>query len=47
MTPLGWIFMLASNAFVWGLTAWCFYKVLTTPASTEHMHAPMDIDTDD
>ncbi len=29
MTPLGWIFLLVSLAFVWGLTIWCFYKVLT------------------
>jgi hypothetical protein len=31
MTLLGWIFMLGSAAFVWGLTGWCFYKVLTAP----------------
>jgi hypothetical protein len=29
MTILGWVFMLASNLFVWGLTIWCFYQVLT------------------
>lgn len=29
MTPLGWIFLLVSITFVWGLTGWCFYKVLT------------------
>jgi hypothetical protein len=32
MTGLGWIFLFASNIFVWGLTFWCFYKVLTTDA---------------
>jgi hypothetical protein len=31
MTPLGWIFMTISLLFVWGLTGWCFYKVLTAP----------------
>lgn len=31
MTTLGWIFMTLSLAFVWGLTGWCFYKVLTAP----------------
>jgi hypothetical protein len=31
MTPLGWIFLTLSMLFVWGLTAWCFYKVLTAP----------------
>ena len=29
MTVLGWIFLVASTAFVWGLTGWCFYKVLS------------------
>ncbi len=30
MTLLGWVFLLTSISFVWGLTIWCFYKVLTT-----------------
>ena len=30
MTPAGWVFLIASLAFVWGLTLWCFYKVLMT-----------------
>ena len=29
MTTLGWIFLTVSLAFVWGLTGWCFYKVLS------------------
>ena len=28
MTIGGWIFLLVSLAFVWGLTIWCFKKVL-------------------
>lgn len=35
MTPTGWIFLLVSTAFVWGLTSWCFYKVLTVPQAIE------------
>jgi hypothetical protein len=35
MNPLGWVFLLASTAFVWGLTGWCFYKVLTAPGEIE------------
>ncbi len=35
MTFLGWVFMLASNIFVWGLAGWCFYKVLTVPGEIE------------
>ena len=29
MTSLGWLFLITSLAFVWGLALWCFYKVLT------------------
>lgn len=29
MTTLGWAFMILSVGFVWGLTGWCYYKVLT------------------
>jgi hypothetical protein len=36
MTPQGWIFMIGSIVFVVSLTAWCYYRVLTTPGeSTE------------
>ena len=28
MTLGGWTFLLVSQAFVWGLTLWCFNKVL-------------------
>jgi hypothetical protein len=27
----GWIFLLVSTGFVWGLCGWSFYKVLTVP----------------
>ena len=29
MKPLGWLFLIVSLSFVWGLTGWSFYKVLT------------------
>jgi hypothetical protein len=35
MTALGWIFLLVSAVFVWGLTGWCYYKVLTIPGEIE------------
>ena len=35
MTALGWIFMIGSLSFVWGLVAWCFLKVLTAPEQPE------------
>lgn len=47
MTPAGWLVMLLSVGFVLGLTVFCFYRVLRTPKSIEHMHAPLEIDTRD
>jgi hypothetical protein len=35
MEPLGWLFLLTSTAFVWGLTGWCYFKVLTAPPDVE------------
>ena len=31
MTVLGWVFLIVSLAFVWGLTMWCYYRVLNLP----------------
>jgi len=31
MTIGGWILMIGSLSFVWGLAGWCYYKILTTP----------------
>jgi len=31
MTTIGWIIMFVANGFVWGLTLWCFYRVLKLP----------------
>ena len=28
MTPLAWVFLGASLVFVWGLTLWCYVRVL-------------------
>jgi hypothetical protein len=25
----GWVFLILSLSFVWGLAGWCYYKVLT------------------
>ena len=47
MTVAGWIIMLSSIGFVVGLLAFCFYRVLRKPSSTDHMHAPLDINTHD
>ena len=33
MTSGGWLFLLISLAFVWSITIWCFYKVLSLPAA--------------
>lgn len=29
MTALGWVFLAISLAFVWGLSLWCYYRVLS------------------
>ena len=47
MTMAGWIFMLASLGSVLWLVGFCFHRVLAKPSATEHMHAPLDIDTHD
>lgn len=31
MTIGGWIFMVLSLAFVWGLAIWCFHAILSDP----------------
>ncbi len=41
MTIGGMIFMIVSLAFVWGLTFWCFKKVLSAP-SGDHVVKPPD-----
>jgi hypothetical protein len=47
MTPAGWIIMILSVGSVTSLLTFCFYRVLRKPSSTDHMHAPLDIDTHD
>jgi hypothetical protein len=31
MNAGGWIFLIASLGFVWGLTIWCYYRLLSFP----------------
>ncbi len=47
MTTPGWILMILSVGFVLGLVTFCFYRVLRTPKTTQHMHAPLEINTHD
>jgi len=47
MTLEGWVFMICSIGFVVSLIVFCFYRVLSTPSSAEHLHAPLEIDTRD
>jgi hypothetical protein len=35
MTTLGWLFLTASMIFVWGLSGYCYYRVLTAPPAEE------------
>ena len=47
MTVAGWIIMLSSIGFVVGLLAFCFYRVLSTPAAADPNCDPLDGDTKD
>jgi hypothetical protein len=48
MTPAGWAIMIVSVGSVLALTAFCFYRVLTLPATEmDELKAPLDIDTRD
>jgi len=47
MTSGGWMVMVLSVVGMTSLLAWCVYKVLSTPGSTEHLHSQVDIDTHD
>lgn len=40
MTTAGWIFMLLSLTFVWGLCIWCYHRLLTSkpPIEEDHKH---------
>ncbi len=31
MTIGGWILMVGSLTFVWGLAGWCYHRILTAP----------------
>ena len=33
MTAAGWLFMLGSLSFVWGLAGWCIYRLLRTASA--------------
>jgi len=35
MTVAGWILMIVSLSFVYGLTGWCYWKILTTPDNND------------
>jgi hypothetical protein len=47
MTVGGWLLMASSVGFVLGLTIYCFYRVMTLPKTEGHLHAPLDIETDE
>jgi len=45
MTVAGWVLMVCSLSFVLVLVSYCYWRVLTTPKTRNHLHAPLDIDT--
>jgi hypothetical protein len=47
MTSAGLVMMVASNAIIFLLVSYCFFRVLTAPNAVETEHAPLEIDTRD
>jgi hypothetical protein len=47
MTTAGWLLMSTSITFVMALTGYCFWRVMRTPVTKDHMHAPLDIETNE
>jgi hypothetical protein len=48
MTPAGWAIMIGSVGSILVLTVFCFYRVLTLPATdVDDLKAPLDIATGD
>jgi len=45
MTIAGWVLMVLSLSFVLVLLVFCYWRVLRTPTTQNHFHAPLDIDT--
>jgi hypothetical protein len=43
----GWTVMILSLGFVLSLTIFCFYRVVTSPGTSEHIQDPLEIDTHD
>jgi len=47
MTTGGWIIMTLAVTGMTSLLVWCVYKVISTPGSSEYIHAQTDIDPHD
>jgi len=47
MTASGWTIMILAVSGITTLLAWCVYKVIATPGSSQHLHAQTDIDPGD
>ena len=47
MTVMGWVFMTVSVGSVVTLTVYCFWRVLAAPKTKGHLHAPLEIETDE
>ncbi len=43
MSPSGWLIFAIANVTIIALSVYCFAKVFSMPS--EHMHAPLDIET--
>jgi hypothetical protein len=47
LSPAGWTVMIGCISLVLVLGGFCFWRVMRRPSPTEHLHGPLDIDTQD
>lgn len=47
LNPAGWTLMIVCVGSVCSLCAFCFWKILRQTDPSEHVHAPLEIDTHD
>jgi hypothetical protein len=47
LNAVGATLLFVSCGFVLVLVGFCYYRIMKTPAASEDMHGPLDIDTHD
>ncbi len=47
LSPSGWTVMIGCIGLVLTLAGFCFWRVMRSPAPTEHLHGTLDIETEE